>query len=99
MARPLGVAVLSLLDLFVLPIGVTAQQPTILHVNGADPKCGGNSPCFTTIQAAVTAAQPGNIVRIQAGTYIEQVSISGKNNTAAATENDRIVVEADPELS
>ena len=98
MAKLLRAAALSLLSLLVLPIAAKAQQPTILHVNGADPTCGGNTPCFTTIQAAVNAAQAGNIVQIQAGTYIEQVSISGKNNTAGASENDRIVIESDPAL-
>jgi hypothetical protein len=98
MTKLLGVAILSLLGSLVLPIAVTAQQPITLHVNRTDPTCGGQSPCFTTIQAAINAAQPGNIVRIQAGTYIEQVSISGKNNTADATETDRIVIESDPAL-
>ncbi len=73
-----------------------SQQPIILYVNHADPACGGKAPCFTTIQSAVTAAQPGNIVRIQAGTYSEQVAISNKNNFAGSSELHRIVVEADP---
>jgi len=96
MARLLGVAVLSLLGLLVLPIAVTAQQPTILHVNGTDPTCGGQSPCFTTIQAAINAAGPGNVIHIQAGTYPGQLAITGKNNFQGATEVDRIVIEADP---
>jgi hypothetical protein len=27
-----------------------------LYINNKDPACGGKSPCYTTIQAAVTAA-------------------------------------------
>ena len=96
MAKVLRAAALSLLGLLLHPIAATAQAPTILHVNRADPTCTGQSPCFTTIQAAVNAAQAGNIVRIQAGTYTEQISISGKNNSASATETDRIVIESDP---
>ncbi len=98
MAKTLRAAALSLLTLLVVPVAAVAQQPTILHVNGADPTCGGQSPCYSTIQAAVTAAQAGNTIRIQAGTYVEQVSIAGKNNTAGASENDRIVIESDPAL-
>jgi hypothetical protein len=41
MAKLLRAAALSLLSLLVLPIAATAQQPAILHVNGADPTCGG----------------------------------------------------------
>ena len=96
MARHLGIAVLSLLGLLVLSNSVTAQQPTILYVNRTDPTCGGHSPCFTTIQAAINAAGPGNLIHIQAGTYTEQLAITDKNNFSGATEVDRIVIEADP---
>jgi pectin methylesterase-like acyl-CoA thioesterase len=70
----------------------------ILYVNNADPTCGRNSPCYTSIQAAVNAAVQGNIVQIQAGTYAEQLTIDGKNNFAGATEATRIVIQADPAL-
>jgi len=85
--------------LFILfcPWRVESQQQVILYVNRTDPTCGGQSPCYTTIQAAVDTAQSGNIVRIQAGTYPEQISIE-KNKFPNATEFDRIVVEADPAL-
>ena len=42
-------------------------------------------------------AQPGSVIRIQAGTYPEQISIE-KNKFPNATEFDRIIVEADPAL-
>ena len=96
MARHLGIAALSLLGLLVFPIAVTAQPPTILNVNGTDATCGGHSPCFTTIQSAINAAGPGNLIHIQAGMYPEQLAITGKNNFSGATEVDRIVIEADP---
>ena len=96
MAGHLGIAILSLLGLLILPNLVTAQQPTILFVNRTDPTCGGRSPCFATIQAAINSAGPGNTIQIQAGTYPERIAIVGKNNFAGATEVDRIVIEADP---
>ncbi|MCX8019101.1 MAG: T9SS type A sorting domain-containing protein [Chitinophagaceae bacterium] len=37
--------------------------------------CGGNSPCYTTILAAVTAASSGEIVNVYPGTYNELVTI------------------------
>src|SRR5678816_4193969 len=76
-----------------------SQAQTVLHVNGADPSCGGQFPCFTTIQAAINAAGAGNVIQIQAGTYPEQLSITGKNNFAGAAEVDRIVIEADPAMN
>ena len=93
----LGFASLLVLQAFIVPPPISAQQQsTTLYVNRADPTCGGHSPCFSTIQAAINAAAPGNSIQIQAGTYPEQLSITGKNNFPGATEVDRIVVEADP---
>ncbi len=77
-------------------VSATAQAQTILHVNGTDSTCGGQSPCFATIQAALNAAGPNTVIQIQAGTYPEQLSIAGKNNFQGATEVDRIVIQADP---
>ncbi len=90
---------LGLLTLFTLfyPWPVESQQQSLVYVNRTDPTCGGESPCYTSIKDAVDAAQPGNIVRIQAGTYPEQVAIE-KNKFPNATEFDRIVIEADPTL-
>ena len=95
MARLLGIAVLSLLGSLVLPSAVTAQQPTVLHVSNSDPVCGGQSPCYTTIQAAINAATSRGTIRVQAGTYTEQLQIQ-KNDFVSANESDRIVIEADP---
>ncbi|MGH7360901.1 MAG: right-handed parallel beta-helix repeat-containing protein, partial [Candidatus Methylomirabilales bacterium] len=96
LVRPLILFPLVPLALLLIPIPASEQQPHILYVNNADPTCQGLSPCYATIQAAVDAAQPGDTVRIQPGTYVEQVSIQGKNNVATADEPDRIVIEADP---
>ena len=41
----------------------------------------GAGRCFTTIQAAVDAADNGDRIIIRAGKYVEQVTISGKNLT------------------
>jgi len=89
-----------------LPFGVLAvllfsvpaqpQGAVIRYVNHTDTTCGGHAPCYATIQAAVSAAQAGDHVVIQAGTYIEQVDVTGKNNAGGATESQRIVIEADP---
>ena len=97
MNRLLGLASLTLLlSSIISPVPLAAQQIVILHVSRSDPACAGQSPCFTTIQAAINAAGPGDVIRIQAGTYPEQLSISGKNDFQGATEIDRIIIEADP---
>jgi len=92
----LGFASLLVLQALIVPLPISAQQqPTTLYVNRTDPTCGGQSPCFSTIQAAINTAAPGNNIQIQAGTYSEQLSITGKNNFQGATEIDRIIIEAD----
>jgi nitrous oxidase accessory protein len=37
--------------------------------------CEGNSPCYTTIQAAVDAALAGDAITVYPGTYVENVSV------------------------
>ena len=88
----------ALLFFFVLALSIPAAlgQGATLYVNNTDPTCGGLSPCFSTIQAAVDAAQPADTVTIQPGTYIEAIDILDKNNFAGASETDRIVIQADP---
>jgi hypothetical protein len=77
--------------------GEAAQaQPVVRYVNHVDATCGGHSPCYGTIQAAVKDAQEGDTVHIQAGTYVEQVDILAKNNNPNATEASRIIIQADP---
>jgi len=87
---------IALPAVLLLPGSSSQQSGQIRYVNNTDPSCGGHSPCYTTIQAAVNAAIAGDTILIQAGTYQEQVSISGKNNTAT-TEASRIIIEADPQ--
>jgi hypothetical protein len=96
MKRLRDCATLLLLSWLLVPPPLIAQPSTVLHVNRTDPTCGGESPCFSTIQAAINAAGPAAVIQIQAGTYPEQLSITGKNNFQGATEVDRIIIEADP---
>ena len=46
-----------------------------LYVN-PDGVCGGNFPCFTTIQAAINAASPGDTIQVAAATYAEQINVN-----------------------
>jgi RHS repeat-associated protein len=85
----------SLLTCLVVPSSLPAQTG-FRYVHPTDPTCGGHSPCYTTIQAAVNAATAGEHIVLQVGIYQQQVNITGKNNAANATEADRIVIEADP---
>jgi LPXTG-site transpeptidase (sortase) family protein len=53
----------------------TARAATPVYVN-PDGVCAGNSPCFTTIQAAVTAVDARGTVNVAAGTYAEKLTIN-----------------------
>src|SRR6266550_2165703 len=52
-----------------------APTASTLYVN-PDGVCGGNSPCFTTIQAAINAASPGDTINVAAATYAEQIDVN-----------------------
>ncbi|MFH1954025.1 MAG: right-handed parallel beta-helix repeat-containing protein [Pseudomonadota bacterium] len=39
----------------------------------ASGSCGGNTPCYSTIQAAIDAAVAGGVIRISQGTYDEEI--------------------------
>ncbi|HET7394767.1 MAG TPA: hypothetical protein VFK25_13295, partial [Candidatus Binatia bacterium] len=75
---------------------VPAQQlGRVLYVNKIDGTCNGQSPCYSRIQAAIDVSTSGDTIRIQAGTYPEQLNIQ-KNDFTSAGELDRVVIEADP---
>jgi len=62
---------LALLALAVLPM---QSAHAIMAVDiCVDPGGGG---CYTTIQAAINAAVPGNVIGVAAGTYVENLSVT-----------------------
>ena len=42
--------------------------------------CGGNAPCYSTIQAAIDAASSGNTIKIAEGSYDEALSLSSSKD-------------------
>ena len=81
--------------LFTISAAGPSEAGSVRHVNGTDATCGGASPCYGTIQAAVSAARAGDTVQIQSGSYVEQVSVIAKN-AGATNPATRIVIQADP---
>lgn len=59
----------------------TTVNPGVLYVSATDMTCGGQSPCFTTIQAAVNAAADGDEIRVAAGTYTGSAPAMVGDNT------------------
>jgi hypothetical protein len=69
-------------------------RATVLHVSHTDPSCGGRTPCYATIHAAVDDAQGGDSVEIEPGVYSEKITIASKNSSPTAGEEQRILIEA-----
>jgi len=62
--------------------GAVAQD---VYVDGADPSCGGNSPCYSTIAAALAAVTAdGETISVAAGTYEENIVIDHAVNLIGA---------------
>jgi|GEM_PF-2839685 len=49
---------------------------TIFYVS-RDGNCEGQNPCYSTIQAAIDAANTGTCIRIEQGTYTESITLNG----------------------
>jgi len=72
------VSVLTLLCLLAMPTPLAQADPGILFVAPSG-DCGSANPCYSTIQAAVDAASPGDEIRIAAGVYTD-MSVRPKND-------------------
>jgi hypothetical protein len=63
--------------------GVTVLRPDVaassIYVS-QDGTCNGNTPCYSTIQAAVNAASSGFTIKIAGGSYGEDVSLNTNKN-------------------
>ena len=49
---------------------------SVLFVNKNDETCGGNSPCYTTIQEAINDASTGASIKIAQATYTELITLN-----------------------
>ena len=75
-------------------LGWTVGTTSNSYVDPAG-SCGGNTPCYTTIQAAVNAASTGTTIKIVQGDYNEnvllstskQITLSGGWNTSYTTQS------------
>ncbi len=73
--------------------GVRALATT--HYVDDDGDCTGQSPCHTTIQAAVNAASAGDTINVLPGVY-DAFTINGKNNlTVRGVHSDAVFVDGD----
>ena len=71
--------------IFVAFLGISNLIAQTTRYVNPDGQCNGNSPCYTTIQAAVSSAVPGDIITVNAGTYIENISVNINNLTLIST--------------
>jgi len=53
---------------------------TALVYVSPDGSCGGNTPCYSTIQAAIDAAETESVIKILQGTYDEDLLLNSAKN-------------------
>ena len=54
-------------------VGSVGASEGTLYVDDDDTNCGDNSPCYSTIQAAINAANDGDTIMVAAGTYTNDI--------------------------
>ncbi len=69
-------AILAVATLLLVAAGVAQADPGTLYVDAADPTCGGNSPCYSSIQDAINAAAAGDTIMVAAGLYSPAATIT-----------------------
>ncbi len=55
------------------PIASTTRAAPAYRYVSTDPNCGGNYPCYSSVQKALDKADPGNRIYVAAGTYTDAV--------------------------
>ena len=54
----------------------TTGFTSVVYVNRDDNTCGGNDPCYTTIQTAINAAPSGSAIKVAGGIYTEAFTLN-----------------------
>lgn len=91
MMKPKQIVVLALILVILASLGNSVAYAASLCVHPA-----GAGRCFTSIQAAVDAANSGDQIIVRAGKYVEQVIINGKDLTLVGRPG--AVIEAPAEM-
>ena len=65
----------SLIAAFIITFQFSFVNAIDRYVN-PDGLCGGNLPCYTTIQAAINASNAGDVIHVASGTYHEDIDIN-----------------------
>jgi parallel beta-helix repeat protein len=85
---------LTFILFLVLIFGFSHQSSAGTVYVDDDIVCGGNTPCYSTIQAGINAASSGDEVRVYPGTYIETITM--KSGVDVVSEGGYTVTTIDP---
>lgn len=81
---------------FLVLVGIMGLGNSVVQAAGSCVHPAGAGQCFTSIQAAIDAADDGDRISIRAGRYIEQITINDKDLTLIGQPG--AVIQAPPEM-
>lgn len=58
------------------PLALGARTGTVVYADGTGNNCGGNTPCYTSLNGAIAGTPSGGIINVLGGTFAESVNLN-----------------------
>lgn len=74
----------------IVAFALPARAAVVAYVDRLDPFCGGNEPCYATIQGAIDASPDGATIIVRPATYPESVDLDKNHQTLVSADGSAV---------